>query len=1455
MTIDRGWLDAVRRELPGDIISSEGGPVGEGLDVLPGSRGSWWTWLGEIDPKRTQNGVVLLAPGFALPRRFAARLGHLLASPDCPPLLTLPGNHQRGLDPSAGLMDPEDGSTVDSIVQAAAELRWTPVRYRPERLAIVPPGRTEEAIQQAESEHCWIYDGLWIHDPQGRDDGGPHTPDLRAALGHLATAIEAVAGESVTAPLPLFGFDGQPVVLHISHDWGGGVARWIDDLITADDGHRHLVLSAGGHTDGTIHGQWLKLYAAGPGRACIREWTLAPAIAGTDSTHAQYREILHTVIRRYGVARIIVSSLIGHSLDALATGLPTVEMLHDYYPAWPVLDQDPLAWAGEDGRIELDRAINDSGDNFLFAERRAGRWQALAENWLEAVRKHEIALAAPAEHVLERWRTLVDDPLQEAQVVPHGFAGWSSDAPEVLPSALPDGRLNLVVVGRLSPGKGLGLLDAAIEGLREHARITLLGCGHHGMRFFGQPEVDVVLDYRHDELPDHLARIGAQAALFLSTVAETWNYALTETRALGLVPVATRTGSFIERIRHETDGILFDPDPESLIRAVRALRERSGQLEALRAALPAEASISETLSTLDGIVGLRTAEPPAASASTSSALRSASKAADLVDTRRQHAALRDEVEALRIDLEKRTDWARKQERLATDRTQWAQRLEGEILEHKERLSEVQQRLADRQSQLEATERELELAHKDTEAQLARAEHLDHELQTIFASRSWRLTRPLRVANRVAANAIRRRVYNPLQWPLLLRRLRLHLRLHGVRGTLELMQQGVHTSPEAPVTFEAMEPSEGTLEPVTLDTTSEPLVSIVVPVFNKAHYTSACLNSIAAYNSHNIESELIIVDDCSSDETAEYLAACRGLRVIRNTTNSGFIASCNAGAAAARGRYLVFLNNDTTVTEGWLEALIQTFSRFPDTGIVGARLVYPDGRLQEAGGIIFKDGSGWNYGRGDRPDRPEYSFASETDYVSGACLAIERVQFEQLEGFDSHYAPAYYEDTDLCFRVRERGLRVIYQPACTIVHHEGISSGTDESSGTKRFQAVNRKKFQQRWKQQLQKQPDPTPGPEGVHSARYRRLSGHVLIIDATTPEPDKDSGSMRMVAILTILRDMGFRVSFMPQNLAWVARYSRDLQARGIEVLHHPWVSDAESWLTEYGSRLTQVIVSRHYVLEPLIDAIRKHCRQASVVFDTVDLHFLREERLAQLCGDDKARRTAQRTRKSELTLIRQCDTTLVVSPAEKELLDQLVPEARIQVLSNIHHIHGRSRAWAHRRDLMFVGGFQHPPNLDAVEWLIDEIMPLVRSEIPDVRLHIIGSRMPESLRERRSNGVVIHGYVADLTPYLEGCRLSVAPLRYGAGVKGKVNQAMAWGLPVVATRCAAEGMYLEDGKDVLIADTSESFAEAIVRAYSDEALWTRLSDGGLANVEEHFSFDAARRAINEMLSSLSQND
>jgi glycosyltransferase involved in cell wall biosynthesis len=250
-------------------------------------------------------------------------------------------------------------------------------------------------------------------------------------------------------------------------------------------------------------------------------------------------------------------------------------------------------------------------------------------------------------------------------------------------------------------------------------------------------------------------------------------------------------------------------------------------------------------------------------------------------------------------------------------------------------------------------------------------------------------------------------------------------------------------------------------------------------------------------------------------------------------------------------------------------------------------------------------------------------------------------------------------------------------------------------------------------------------------------------------------------------------------------------------------------------------------------------------VFDTIDLHYLRERRGAELAGDAALSRAAESTKTRELDLIARSDVTLVVSDAERALLATDAPNARVEVLSNLHQLAGPGRSFAERKDLVFVGGFRHPPNVDAVRWFANEVFPRVREKLADVRCHVIGSHVVAEIEALAAlPGVVVHGHVPDITPYMDGCRIGLAPLRYGAGVKGKVNLSMAHGQPVVATSCAVEGMHLEPGRDVLVADDAQGFADAVVSLYEDESLWNTLSENGLRNVAEHFSLDAARETV-----------
>ncbi len=678
---------------------------------------------------------------------------------------------------------------------------------------------------------------------------------------------------------------------------------------------------------------------------------------------------------------------------------------------------------------------------------------------------------------------------------------------------------------------------------------------------------------------------------------------------------------------------------------------------------------------------------------------------------------------------------------------------------------------------------------------------------------------------------------------LVRRGVLSLRTRGWRNSWDRV--AMHLRPRLAAAKAGLyRPARGDFVPFAVPRAERPLASIVIPVYDQFAHTLACLRALAEHPPA-AACEVIVVDDGSTDATVAALPRVEGLRYHRRDGNDGFIAACNEGAALARGEYLVFLNNDTVPQPGWLDALLRTFIDHPDAGLVGAQLLYPDGRLQEAGGVVFADGNGWNYGRFESPLDPRFSHVRDADYVSGAAIAIPHALFDQVGGFDPRYAPAYYEDTDLAFAVRAAGRRVLYQPAARVVHDEGTSAGTDTASGTKAYQVRNRGRFAQHRRQLLRGQPEPgtLPSPALLH--RHRR---QVLVIDAMTPQPDHDSGSLRLVNLMRLLSEQGAHVVFLPANREHAGAYTSELQQIGVEAWYAPFASRAPAWLHEHGARFDSVIACRHYVAREFLPLLRRHAPQARILFDSVDLHYLREQRAADLDGSPALVHAARRTRALELDVIARADVTLVVSEAERALLAQDAPQANVEVLSNLHRLAGRGLPFGQRHDLVFVGGFRHPPNVDAMRWFVAEVFGQVRARLPGVRLHCIGSDVPAEIAALSDHpGVVVHGHVPDIAPFMDGCRIALAPLRYGAGVKGKVNLSMAHGQPVVATACAVEAMHLRDGHDVLVANDAPSFAAAVVRLYQDQTLWEQLATHGLANVARHFSLDAARGTVQRL--------
>lgn len=626
-----------------------------------------------------------------------------------------------------------------------------------------------------------------------------------------------------------------------------------------------------------------------------------------------------------------------------------------------------------------------------------------------------------------------------------------------------------------------------------------------------------------------------------------------------------------------------------------------------------------------------------------------------------------------------------------------------------------------------------------------------------------------------------------------------------------------------------------------DPAREVRASVIIPVFNEVEHTFECLRSLLREVDF-ADAEVVVVNNASTDETARVLAHFEGfVRVVENETNEGFVDACNRGAACARGRFLVFLNNDTVVEPGWLTHLLDTAERDARVGAVGSLLLAPDGRIQEAGAILWRDGAAFPYGRGKSPEDRRFSFARETDYCSAASLLVRRELFERLGGFDRRFAPAYYEDADLCCGVRALGYKVVFQPLSRVVHDEGATAGTDTRAAFKQFQVTNHAKFFKKWRENLERDHHPHD-PRRAERAANREGGPFVFVFDDHLPTPDRDAGSARMLFILRALREWS-RPVFVSLSKERGGAYEKLLWKEGVETAS---AVDFRRLLRE--REFHAAILSRPEVAETMLRAIRRAAPRVRVVYDMVDAHFVRLRRESAVTGDASAAREAARYERLEAELARAADLVWFASTADREAVERLAPDVAGEVVPTVHRPRQGGLPFAAREHLIFVGNFVHRPNADAVRFLIADILPLVRAEIPGVQLLLVGDNAPPELGTDAPEGVRVLGYVPDLDPLMESARVFVAPIRFGAGINGKIGEALAYGLPVVTTSVGAGGMGFADGEEALVADDPREFASAVVRAYRDECLWQRLSDRGRRHVAQNFTPEVLSRRINDSI-------
>ena len=576
----------------------------------------------------------------------------------------------------------------------------------------------------------------------------------------------------------------------------------------------------------------------------------------------------------------------------------------------------------------------------------------------------------------------------------------------------------------------------------------------------------------------------------------------------------------------------------------------------------------------------------------------------------------------------------------------------------------------------------------------------------------------------------------------------------------------------------------------------------------------------------------------------------GAQIIRPGENLGFLRACNLAARAARGTYLLFLNNDTEVQPGSVSAALETIEDSESVGVVGGRLVFPDGRLQEAGSIIWNDGSCLGYGRGDSPWDAQYSYVRDVDYCSAAFLLTPRDLFLELGGFDDRYRPAYYEDVDYCVRVWKAGRRVVYNPLALVTHFEFGSASSVSASVA--MQLERRAIFVDAHRDWLTAQAPPSA--QGVLRARDRRGGQRILVIDDRVPHDTVGFGDPRALAILRSLVGLGHSVTLFPVSAAdedW-ARVYEDVP-REVEVMLGYRGRRLAPFFRERAGYYDCVVVSRSHnmaLLRAKLGEPHTWMRNARVIYDAEAITATRELGRRRLRGETVSQAAADRLVAAELALARGVDVVLTVSQDERRQFEAVVPE-HVHIVRHAIALAPTAKPFRHRSGILFVGSFRElSSNADAVLWFATRVLPAVCERVGEaVRLTVVGQDPPDEVVRLAADGVHVLGSVPDLRPLYDQARVFVAPTRFASGIPIKVVHAAAHGVPVVTTSLLARQLGWRDGEELVVADSVDDSVSACTALYQDPALWDRVRAAALERVGKDYSPSVFASVIDEALS------
>lgn len=636
-----------------------------------------------------------------------------------------------------------------------------------------------------------------------------------------------------------------------------------------------------------------------------------------------------------------------------------------------------------------------------------------------------------------------------------------------------------------------------------------------------------------------------------------------------------------------------------------------------------------------------------------------------------------------------------------------------------------------------------------------------------------------------------------------------------------------------------------------------MVSVTVQIvqWGKTAMTERSIRSVLR-SDFSGELDIILYDNNSPDGPGNLVEDDR-VQVVLGDENIGFGPAHNKIAALAQGDLLIILNNDTVLDRSAIARLVE---RYEETSAVGA--VTPqyrdfDGSILEMGGYLGADGSGWQLFRSGHPPASFLQQPYRADYGSGACLLVSRDDFLSHGGFDDLYAPAYYEDADLCLKLGQMGRSTVVEPSAIVYHYEGATSGRDIKTGPKRYQARNRSRFVQRWSDTLKDQPVVTfASAIATAMSPQDPLKKRILFIAPHLAKPDRDAGSGRMLSMLTAIVDRGHAVAFWCEHTGDAPRYAPLLEEAGIHWFGPPsperwWVPEPVNVTPASVHELLElgvwdgVIIAWHSAAEQFAPFVRQILPDVPLIIDAVDLHFLREERAA----DVGASVDGAVGRDRELSTYAQATGVITASPVESDVLTSLIPGLPIHSFLAVAGIEAQAQRDDSERDqLLFLGSANHPPNLDAIDYWIESLAdPIAERLGRRVPLRVVGNgfeAMSDEWLERAGDRVVMAGWIPDLEPEFMATRAFFAPLRYGAGTKGKILTGVAHKVPIITTSIGAEGNESFVRDSLIVVDETNDLIDAAVHMLTNDEAWEDRRQTVAKAAEQLLSSTRAAQAV-----------